>query len=260
MDLLLWLANCPLGLAVAVTVGSAVAFNAVGTAVVYHYFTPQELQINNLTGGFKFSFLSSVYAGFMGLLLFGVYQKYEDVRTYVDREVNAMETLEQIAIAFPKVTRDKIRSDLHNYGRIVAEEEWPALKQRKASPVARNALYDLLSTYTAIEPTSSKEEAILVLSLQNFAQVDENRANRIRLARGSLNPLLWAVALFGTIVTVVFPWFFGSPSFAATLVMSSMLSAVSASVVLVILKLSYPFVGEFGVSAEPFLVFAGVGG
>ena len=48
--------------------------------IVNFYVTPGQLVVNNIIGGFKYSFLSSVYAGYIGLLLFGVYQKYDDVR------------------------------------------------------------------------------------------------------------------------------------------------------------------------------------
>ena len=71
-----------------------------------------------------------------------------------------------------------------------------------------------------------------------FASGRTNRGNRIRLSFGALTPLLWGVAVIGTLVSIIFPWFFGSPTVTAPLLMSTLVAAVTMSVFLVILKLS----------------------
>lgn len=257
MDFFLWLAQRPMWFAAILMLGLGMMASIIGTTMVYARYTTAELASNSIAGGLKYTVFASVYAGFLGLLLYGVYQKYEDVRAYADTEINALETLDQTALAFPKVTRDGLRDALKQYARKVAEVEWPRMQIGKSSPEVKSTLQDMVSTYMAIEPTTEKEAVVFAKSLDVLADIEMNRLNRLRLAQGSMSPLLWGVAVFGTIVAIAFPLFFGSPSLLATLLMSSLLAATNMSVLLVILKLSFPFVGEYGVRPDNFLAFAG---
>src|SRR5579864_8708275 len=98
MSLIQWLNDLPVGTGAVVTIGSGIA--VIGMLIVNFYVAPGQLVVNNIIGGFKYSFLSSVYAGYIGLLLFGVYQKYDDVRSDIIVEVNALTTLDRIATAY----------------------------------------------------------------------------------------------------------------------------------------------------------------
>src|SRR5258708_23364526 len=125
MDVIQWINGLPVGTGILVTVGGGILIATLGVLIVNYYFTPGQLIVNNIIGGFKYSFLSSVYAGFIGLLLFGVYQKYDDVRSDVILEINALTTLDRVASSFPSQTRDQIRKELREYARVVGEVEWP---------------------------------------------------------------------------------------------------------------------------------------
>lgn len=256
MSLIQWLNDLPVATGAALTIGGGVSIAVLGTLIVNFYVTPQQLVSNNIIGGFKYSFLSSVYAGYIGLLLFGVYQKYDDVRSDIIVEVNALTTLDRIAAAFPKETRDQIRKELRDYASAVATVEWPEMQARRLNFESSPALDDIYYTYLAIEPQTEKEISAFQYSLQVLDVVRSNRGNRIRLSFGALTPLLWGVAGVGTLISVVFPWFFGSPSIYPPLLMSTLVATVTMSVFLVILKLSYPFGGDYGILPTAYLAFA----
>ena len=256
MSLIQRLNDLPIATGAAVTIGTGIAIAVIGTLVVNFYVTPGQLVVNNIIGGFKYSFLSSVYAGYIGLLLFGVYQKYDDVRSDIIVEVNALTTLDRIATAYPKVTRDQLRKELREYSRSVAAVEWPQMQARRLNFESSPALDDLYYTYLAIEPQTEKEISAFQYSLQMLDVVRNNRGNRIRLSFGALTPLLWGVAAVGTLISVIFPWFFGSPSIYAPLMMSTLVATVTMSVFLVILKLSYPFGGDYGILPSAYVAFA----
>lgn len=256
MEVIQWLNDLPVGMGALVTIGGGILIAVAGTLVVNFYFTPTQLIVNNIIGGFKYSFLSSVYAGFIGLLLFGVYQKYDDVRSDIILEVNALTTLDRVAAAFPKATRDQLRKELRDYARVVAEVEWPQMQVRYLTFETSPTLDDLYYTYLAIEPQTEKELSAFQYSLQLLEIVRDNRGNRIRLSFGALTPLLWGVAVVGTLISVIFPWFFGSPSVYAPLIMSTLVATVTMSVFLVILKLSYPFGGDYGILPSAYVAFA----
>jgi hypothetical protein len=255
MELFFWLATQPLWVAATMMIGGGVMISVLGTLIVNTIYLPQELIQNNLLGGFKFAFLSSVYAGYLGLLLYGVYQQYEQTRGFIDLEVTQLTQLDRMAVVLPKTTRDNIRESLKDYARTVIDVEWPQLKRGHGSPEAAAALDNLFYVYLSIQPVTDKEKFVMESSVNSFKDIRENRQHRIRLSGGSLNPLLWGVALLGAIASIVFPWFFGGANITSPILMSTLLAALTMSVLLVILKLSYPFVGEYGILPVSFQAF-----
>src|SRR6266404_6244709 len=205
MDAIQWINDLPVGTGILIVVGGGILFALLGLLIVNYYFTPGQLVVNNIIGGFKYAFLSSVYAGHIGLLLFGVYQKYDDVRSDIIVEVNALTTLDRVTAAFPRDTREQLRKELRDYARAVATIEWPQMQLRRLGFESSPTLDDLYYTYLAIEPQTEKE------------------------------------------ISAFFPWFFGSPNVTAPLIMSTLVATLTMSVFLVILKLSYPFGGDYGI-------------
>lgn len=256
MELIQWINDLPVALGALVTIGGGVGLTLLGTLVMNFYFTPQQLIVNNIIGGFKFSFLSSVYAGYIGLLLFGVYQKYDDVRSDIILEINALTSLDRVAVSFPKATRDEIQRQLRNYAKNVAEVEWPQMRRRTLGFETSPALDDIYYSYLSIEPQTPKEVVAFRYSLKLLTVVRDNRGQRIRLSLGALTTLLWGVAVIGTVISVIFPWLFGSPTVVGPIIMSTLVATVTMSVFLVILKLSYPFDGEYGILPTSFVTFA----
>ncbi|MCC7275341.1 MAG: DUF4239 domain-containing protein [Alphaproteobacteria bacterium] len=250
-----WIASQPLWVSATLLIGAGVLLSIISAAVVNSYYTPAELQGNSLVGGFKYAFLSSVFAGYLGLLLFGAYQKYEEVRVFVDEEVDSLESMRDLASGFPMATRDVARAHIREYARSVAEDEWPLL-HLGGSPATEAKLNDVFSVYMAMEPQSEKERAIYQISLDNLLKVRDMRSRRMLIGQGALHPLLLVSALVGTVVSIVFPAFFASAHFGATLTMSVMVTIVTMTVVLIVVKFTYPFLGEYGVSAEQLRVLA----
>lgn len=255
MDMFFWLATQPLWLTATIMIGLGVSMAVIGSLVVNQVYLPAELIQNNLLGGFKFAFLSSVYAGYLGLLLYGVFQQYELTRSYIDLEVTQLTQLDRLAVALPRTTRDSIREGLKEYARTVIDVEWPQMRRGRGSPEAGIALDNLMYVYLAIQPVTDREKFVMEDSINAFLPIRENRQHRIRLSGGSLNPLLWGVALLGTVAAVIFPWFFGGPSIVTPILMSVLLASLTMSILLVILKLSYPFVGEYGIPPTSFQTF-----
>ena len=250
-----WLASQPLWIAVAILVGGSIIIAVFGTVIVNNLYLPTELIQNNILGGFKFAFLSSVFAGYLGLLLFGVYQQYEQTRSFIDQEVTQLTQIDRLAVALPRTTRENVRDRLKDYARTVVEVEWPELRNGRGSPEVGLALDNLMYTFLAMEPVTDRERFVMETSINLSLTIRENRQHRLRVSGGSLNPMLWGVALIGASASLIFPWFFGGPNMWIPILMSSLLATLTASVLLVILKMSYPFVGDFGIPPTSFAAF-----
>jgi len=255
MSAILWLNDLPLELAAAVLVGGSIVLSLVGTAVAYSFFGAQQLNLNNIVGGFKYLFVSGIYAGFLGFLLFGVYNRYDKLRANIVEDVSELTTLDRLATAFPPGTASQLRDGLKAYARQVVEVEWPQLRSRTANPLTATALDTLDYVYASVEPTTAKQQQVINTSRKILAKMRDQRGVRVLRSFGVMQGLLWGVTIVGSVVAIVLPWLFGSPNFGATMLMSVLSITLMTSVVLVVLKLSYPFTGSSGIPPTPYLAF-----
>ncbi len=255
MAAILWLNDLPLWASILVLVGGSIALSIIGTAVSGIFFGEQQLSLNNIVGGFKYLYISSVYASFLGFLLFGVYNRYDQARSDVISEVAELTTLDRLAVAFPAATRIQLREGLKEYARQVVDVEWPQLRDRTARMTMISALDTLDYSYAAVEPTTRKQREIIKYSQKLLSEIRDTRGIRVLRSFGTLQVFLWGVTLTGTAIAIVFPWVFGSPNVNATILMSIMSTLLMASVVLVVLKLSYPFSGDYGILPTPYSAF-----
>jgi len=255
MAAILWLNDQQLWASIVVLVGGSIALSIIGTAVSGLFFGEQQLSLNNIVGGFKYLYISSIYASFLGFLLYGVYNRYDKVRSDIIGEVAELTTLDRLAVAFPTATRIQLRDGLKEYARQVVEVEWPQLRGRSARMTMTSALDTLDYTYGAVETTTRKQQEILKYSRKLLGEIRDTRGIRVLRSLGALQVLLWVVTLAGTAISIVFPWVFGSPNVNATMLMSILSTLLMASVVLVVLKLSYPFSGDYGILPAPYSAF-----
>jgi hypothetical protein len=255
MAAILWLNDLPLWASILVLVGGSIALSIIGTAVSGVFFGEEQLSLNNIVGGFKYVFISQVYAGFLGFLLFGAYNRYDTTRADVVTEVADLTTLDRLATAFPPATRIQLRDGLKDYARQVVDDEWPQLRNRSTRMAAVSGLDTLDYAYGAVEPTTRKQREVIKYSQKLLSDIRDTRGIRQLRSLGALQVMLWVVTLTGTAVAIVFPWVFGSPNVNATMLMSILSTLLMTSVVLVVLKLSYPFSGEYGILPTPYSVF-----
>ena len=84
-------------------------------------------------------FVAGIYAGFLGFLLLGVYNRYDKVRAAIIDEVNGLTTLDRLAVALPAATTATLRGGLKQYAQDVVTVEWPQLRDRNADPIVGRA-------------------------------------------------------------------------------------------------------------------------
>ena len=255
MGFVLLLNDLPNWLSAFVVFGGAIALSVGGMVWTRRYFGEAELQLNNFLGGFQYLFISQVFAGFLTFLLYGAYQRYEQVRADIMTEVDSLESLDRLAAGFPEGTRSTLRATLRDYAEHVVAVEWPQLQNRTIDAVSTLPLGTLYYTYASVEPTSKKQQEILRYSRELIAVVQEMRAVRVQRSTGALQPLLWMATASAMLVSIIFPWVFGSANPNAVAVMGVLSVIVTVSIFFVVLKLSYPFNASSGVQPTPYVAF-----
>lgn len=270
MTAIQWLNDLPLWQTAFLIVGGSILFSFIGTIVARAYFGERQLELNNILGGFKYLAMSQIYGAFVGFLLLGTYQRYDAVRTDIVIEANALTTLDRLASGFPEAARDQFRSALKDYAREVVDVEWPRMGQRNADLGTAAPLDTLYDVFSAIETTSTNLHVFVGLQTENTKQTElinyarqlvtvirDMRAVRVLRSFGTMQILLWVAVITGTVVAMIFPWLFGTVNPAAAFAMSVLSIVLMTSIILVVLKMSYPFGGPEALQPTPYLAFLG---
>jgi hypothetical protein len=75
------------------------------------------------------------FAVLLAFLMLAAFQTYNGAKSGAASEADALLDMTRTAALFPSAERDRLRSDLVCYGRAVVNDEWPAMRHGRASPI-----------------------------------------------------------------------------------------------------------------------------
>ena len=135
---------------------------------------------------------------------------------------------------------------------MVAEEEWPLMRQDEESPKAWVLLDDLRGSVVAFRPTNGAQETLYDNEVQAVRDLGDARRDRLLEANQGLPALLWAVLLIGGVIVVGFTYLFGLRSTAVHTLMVTALALTIGLVLFTIAALDFPFRGDIRVGPDAF--------
>ncbi|MBD0283463.1 MAG: DUF4239 domain-containing protein [Thermoleophilaceae bacterium] len=169
-----------------------------------------------------------------------------------DAEAVALVDLARTAQFFPPEQQEKLRGDLICYARAVAFDEWPLLEDGPRSDVVERWLVALRDAYGALDTGTPKQQAAFGHLLEVTCARGEARRERLSAATPIVPSPVWAVLLFGGLVTIMFVALFADRREAApiqvALIMSMAVMVVAG--LLLVRFLDHPYGGTSG-SIEP---------
>lgn len=252
-----WLASQPVAQSAVALIGAGVLISLLGHYIVNQYFTVAELEPNNVVGGVKYSFIAEVYAVTVALCLVGSWEIYQNARDTVQREAASMYFLLQAVPVYSEPGQEGARQAMEfgvrNYAKAVVEKDWDNMRLGRTVSSSDPEFNLLVRAYLDVEPKSGAQQALQQNTSQWLMQVSELRINRLSSVSRTLTGLLWLLVLSSTGIVFVFPWFFGSPNQVTQAIMGALASVTMTGVLLVAVKLAYPFAGEALVTPGTFL-------
>lgn len=256
-SLAFWLASQPVGTAAFALIGAGIVVSMLGYYVVNQYFTVMELAPNNIVGGFKFAFLAELYAVTVALCLVGSWEIYQSARDTVQREAATIYFLLQSIPVYNDPSQVEARQDMvqsvRNYAKAVVEKDWDNMRTGRTIAGSDPEFNLLVRAFLDVEPKTAAQQALQQNTAQWLAQVNEYRINRLSSVSRTLAGLLWLLVASSTTIALAFPWFFGSPNQLTQAIMGGLISVTMTGVLLVAVKLAYPFAGEALVAPGMFL-------
>jgi hypothetical protein len=201
-------------------------------------------ETHNDVAGFIYAVLGVVYAVLLAFVVIAVWEDYEAARDTTVREADELADIFFLAHRFPQPERTRIQELARSYARVVVDEEWSLMEEGRASPRAWETLDELRATIQDYEPRTGAGQVLYGEELGSLNELGDARRDRLIEARMGIPEILWAVLVFGGVITVGFTYLFGLRNTLAHTLMVAALTAILTLVLFTIGALEYPFSGS----------------
>ena len=220
--------------------------------MVQRLVPPARRQEYNDVAGFIYAVLGVAYAVLLGLMVVAVWQDWQAAKDTATEEANELAAVFWLAHYLPESQARDVQELARSYARVVIQEEWPLMRQGKASPKAWELLDELRGSIGALHPTTDAQVVLYDHELQRIHELGDARRARLLKADEGLPAILWVVLLLGGAIVVSFTYLFGLRS---TTVHTLMVAALALSIGLVLFTigaLDYPFRGDVRIGPDAF--------
>lgn len=250
MDILLphGLASLPAWLGMAICITVPVVMALLLGRVMYAIFTPAEFQANVMVGAVKYGFVVEIYAVVAALALVGAWDTFQTARDTLQKEASSLYMLAQAIETYDgadfAATRAEMRASIRSYAGAVVAHDWPAMQAGHASSRSDAAFQRMTRVYLDVEGLRTAQQVLQQNTAVWLAQVAEARIERLSVQSRTLAGLIWMLVLTVSVAVIAFQWFFGGASAAMHYAMAAVIAVIVGSVLLVSIKLAFPYVGE----------------
>lgn len=246
--LLEWVADTGYIEAFLIIVLPAFLITILGILFVRAVYPPEELSGSQVASA-KMNYMSEIYSVVLGLILVGAFSNYLDMVTVVKTEAFALRGLHDFALNLRQPEGDRLAEQIRHYTRSVATEEWPLMKFGEDSQKTQQELDRIFGGIARISDQRS-------VSLERLAQeVLTQRAIRVSSSFGDGDTLSRAFSHFLALITfaaIALPWFLYSPHPLLHILTGGMLTTVFVSIIVMSVKMLYPFAGELAIQPTEF--------
>lgn len=246
-----WIYSLPTWLSGSVIVLLAITLSLLGLAC-FHRFVPSELRrAHNDVAGFILAIVGVIYAVLLAFIAISTWEDFNKAQDSAELEANMVDNLYVDSAGLPPKLAFSVRRHLRDYTQLVIEKEWPA---QQAGRINIEGWKPLLALNAAIARFRPAENAAAIHSEILHTANDLYRARRDRLvaAASRIPNVMWVITLLGGALTVGFSFLFGVPKFRIHLLMTGLLAASLALVIVLIVAFDCPFRGDLSVSADAY--------
>lgn len=242
------IAALPMPLAAALTIGIPVLLALGFGHVLGALFTPQEFAANALVGSIKYGFVVEIYAAVAALTLVGAWDIYQTARDTLQKEVGAIYmlalTVDGYGLPQQQEMKGEMRAAIRHYAAAVVSEDWPAMQAGTPTTGSERAFQRLARVFLDADAATPAQQAVAQNTGQWVADVAEARIARLSVMSRTLSGLIWMLVLTVSVAVIAFQWFFNGGSQGMHYAMGAVIAVIVGTVLLVALKLAFPFVGE----------------
>jgi len=251
--MIFFLTAAPLWLSGLLIIGVGTVLSMLGPGLVRRYVTLERLTVNNEIAGFKYATLGVLYAVLLAFAIVVVWQKLSDAEADVAQEAGAATTIYRLSQGMGEKSGADIRAAVSDYLKAAISDDWPAMDRgvTGASPAARQALNAIYATLLASDPAERGGNPVFAEILHQLDLMTQARRSRLIAAEGTVPGVIWLVLFGGSVIAIVFTFFFGTRNLRAQVMMTGLLALMISSELLIIVAIDRPFTGTVKVEPTP---------
>ena len=189
-----------------------------------------------------------VLAVVLAFIVSDEWQKYSEAGYALEEEANVLYSLYKTTSNM--TNSETIQCNIIQYIRHIINIDFPSMKNGELPPIG-DSLAELEINILKYEPTTQKDFVLYDKSLDLLNEAVNLRNKRLQSSAVGIPKELWWVILFGCIVIIIMLWFL-SGSMMNHIIMTSLVTAIYASLLFLAVAFDYPFRGEFSLSSDPF--------
>ena len=232
----------------------AVMLVAVAGLVAVQRLVPAPLRLeHNDVAGFIYAVVGVIYAVLLALVVIAAWEEHEVAKATVREEANELADVFWLAHRLPEPVGPRIQGLAHSDATLVAEEEWPLMARGAGSSPEAWALMDEMRLGVQdLEVDSRADQVLFEQGLERVNELADARRVRLVEAEEGVPAVLWAVLVFGGVITVGFTYLFGLENTWSHRLMVAAVAGLIGLVLFTIGTLEYPFYGGTRIGPEAF--------
>ncbi len=250
MDILLphELATLPTWIGMTVCIAVPVGLAMLLGRIMYALFTATEFQANAVVGAVKYGFVVEIYAVVAALTLVGSWDIFQTARDTLQKEASGLYMLALSVDTYDGATmagtRAEMRDAIRDYAGAVVQQDWPAMQAGVPSSASDAPFQRMTRVFLDVEGERTAQQVLQQQTAGWLAQVAEARIARLSVQSRTLSGLIWMLVLTVSVAVIAFQWFFGGASAAMHFAMAAVIAVIVGSVLIVSIKLAFPYVGD----------------
>jgi hypothetical protein len=224
----------------------------ISLVIIRKYYPPHRRQSHNDIAGFIFATLGVIYAVILAFTVVVTWGDFDKANEITNKEANCIASLYQNTTPFPSEFRQQIKGELTQYVNAIISDEWHKMAKGQRSSQVDEIQGKLVRLYSGFQPKNEVQKIFLTESVKKMNEASEMRRIRIVYAATGLHPMLYAILIAGSFITIAFTMLFGTENHIEQLIMTASLAAMIAFALFTIIALDYPFTGTFSVEPNVF--------
>ena len=159
-----------------------------------------------------FGVLATGFSVLLGFIIFLSFTSYDQSRSGAESEATIVAQQIQTAQFLPRQTATELTGELACYARSVAGVEWDALDTGTLGNSVNPWGVEMYRTISAVNPRTSVEQSAYDRWMDQTADREQARIDRVHGAEGIIPTPLWMVLGAISVVIFVYMLFFADPS------------------------------------------------
>ncbi|MXV50312.1 DUF4239 domain-containing protein [Pedobacter sp. HMF7647] len=244
------LINLPATILCMVFIVVVVVLSQAGLQLYQSVLGKREFRQGNEVAGIVFGGISLLYSLVLAFVIVAVWENYESLNNTIEDEADKLNGILAHSAALPPHIKKPLDTAILNYCNRVVEQEWKMQSGRRS--LTPSAIPSLRMMLLQAHPQDDTQQSVFSVIDQDLSSVSELRRTRLSHSRSQVPQLVWFVLKAGSLMLIVFSYFFCVPSLRVKRIYLFFLSSCIAMSMFLVYALDHPFAGSARVSNEPY--------